>query len=68
MAPRKFLAENGHGWNAEDISEFIGDGVTRVSDEHVKNVLTWAELLGIAYHGADGWGTDPGVKQVLLMS
>lgn len=62
MAPLQFLCENDDGWSIEEISGLSGDGV-----EHVATVLTWAEQLGLARRGSDGWGLDPGVKQVLSM-
>jgi hypothetical protein len=65
MAPLQFLCENDSGWSIEMISSFSGDGESGLGVDHVTTVLSWAELLGLARRGPDGWGLDPGVKQVL---
>lgn len=67
MAPLRFLCENGSGWSIEEISGLSGDGASSVGIEHVTNALTWAEHVGLARWGPDGWGLDPGVKQILSM-
>jgi len=66
-APLRFLCENGPGWSFEEISELLGEGEGNISIEHVTNALTWAELLGLARRGPEGWDLDAGVKQVLSM-
>jgi hypothetical protein len=65
LAPLQFLCENGQGWTPEEISGLSGEGESGFGVEHVTNVLTWAELLGLARRGPEGWGLDPGVKHVL---
>jgi len=67
IAPLQFLCENGSGWNFDEISELLGEGKGSISIEHVTYALTWAELLGLARRGPEGWDLDAGVKQVLSM-
>lgn len=67
LAPLHFLCENGSGWSTEEISGLSGDGDNGVGVQHLTNVLIWAEMIGLARRGPDGWGLDPGVKQVLSM-
>jgi hypothetical protein len=67
VAALQFLYENGSGWSSEEISELLGDGEGKISIEHVNNSMTWAELLGLARRGPDGWDIDAGVRQVLSL-